>query len=37
MSIGIYMRVSKGRGQDMESQKPDLDRWAKAQTETVQV
>ena len=37
MSIGIYMRVSKGRGQDMESQKPDLDRWAKAQTEPVKV
>ena len=35
MSIGIYMRVSKGNGQDLGSQKPDLDRWAAAQTEPV--
>jgi DNA invertase Pin-like site-specific DNA recombinase len=33
MSIAIYMRVSKGRGQDTASQKPDLDRWAAAQSE----
>jgi DNA invertase Pin-like site-specific DNA recombinase len=33
MSNGIYMRVSKGRGQDTASQKPDLDRWAAAQSE----
>ena len=35
MSIGIYMRVSKGTGQDLGSQKPDLDRWAAAQTKPV--
>ncbi|MFI5458971.1 MAG: recombinase family protein [Isosphaerales bacterium] len=33
MSNGIYMRVSKGTGQDTASQKPDLDRWAAAQPE----
>jgi|APThiThiocy_cv2_1041547.scaffolds.fasta_scaffold89806_1 DNA invertase Pin-like site-specific DNA recombinase len=35
MSIGIYMRVSKGRGQDTASQEPDLKRWAASQTEPV--
>lgn len=29
--IAIYMRVSKGRGQDTASQEPDLKRWAAAQ------
>jgi DNA invertase Pin-like site-specific DNA recombinase len=35
MSIGVYMRVSKGvgRGQDVASQKPDLERWVAAQSE----
>jgi DNA invertase Pin-like site-specific DNA recombinase len=33
MSVGVYMRVSKGRGQDTASQKPDLDRWAATQSE----
>jgi DNA invertase Pin-like site-specific DNA recombinase len=28
---GIYLRVSKARGQDLASQKPDLERWAAAQ------
>ena len=28
---GIYLRVSKGQGQDIASQKPDLDRWMAAQ------
>ena len=37
MTVGIYMRVSKGRGQDMVAQKPDLDRWAKIQAEPVKV
>jgi DNA invertase Pin-like site-specific DNA recombinase len=37
MSIGIYMRVSKGRGQDTASQEPDLERWAAAQPEEVKV
>ena len=36
MSIAIYMRVSKGRGQDTASQEPDLRRWAEAQGEPVQ-
>jgi DNA invertase Pin-like site-specific DNA recombinase len=27
------MRVSKGKGQDLESQKPDLDRWVAAQSD----
>jgi DNA invertase Pin-like site-specific DNA recombinase len=35
MSIAIYMRVSKGNGQDIASQQPDLERWAAAQTEPV--
>jgi DNA invertase Pin-like site-specific DNA recombinase len=30
----IYARVSKGKGQDVASQKPDLERWAAAQPET---
>jgi DNA invertase Pin-like site-specific DNA recombinase len=29
----IYMRVSKGKGQDFASQKPDLDRWVAARPE----
>ena len=37
MAIGIYMRVSKGRGQDTASQKPDLDRWAASQSDQVKV
>jgi DNA invertase Pin-like site-specific DNA recombinase len=37
MSIAIYMRVSKGTGQDTASQKPDLDRWAAAQSEPFKV
>lgn len=36
MSIAIYMRVSKGRGQDTASQEPDIRRWAEAQGEPVQ-
>lgn len=35
MSVAIYMRVSKGRGQDTASQKPDLQRWADAQDSPV--
>src|SRR4051794_15638650 len=35
MSIGIYLRVSKGRGQDTASQEPDLKRWAAGQAEPV--
>ncbi len=31
MDNAIYLRVSKGRGQDTASQKPELERWAKAQ------
>lgn len=31
MSAAIYVRVSKGRGQDTASQLPDLKRWAAAQ------
>jgi DNA invertase Pin-like site-specific DNA recombinase len=34
---GVYMRVSKGRGQDTASQKPDLDRWVKAQDKGTKV
>jgi DNA invertase Pin-like site-specific DNA recombinase len=34
---GIYVRVSKGTGQDIASQKPDLDRWAAAQSEESKV
>ncbi len=34
MTIGIYMRVSKG-SQDTASQEPDLKRWAAGQTEPV--
>jgi DNA invertase Pin-like site-specific DNA recombinase len=37
MSNAIYMRVSKGKGQDIASQKPDLDRWAAAQEGTAKV
>jgi DNA invertase Pin-like site-specific DNA recombinase len=37
MSNGVYMRVSKGRGQDTASQKPDLDRWSAAQADQVKV
>ena len=37
MSNGVYMRVSKGRGQDTASQKPDLDRWAAAQAAPTKV
>jgi DNA invertase Pin-like site-specific DNA recombinase len=33
----VYMRVSKGRGQDTASQKPDLDRWVKAQDKGTKV
>jgi DNA invertase Pin-like site-specific DNA recombinase len=33
MSVALYMRVSKGRGQDTASQEPDLKRWARAQEE----
>ncbi len=36
MSIGIYMRVSKGNGQDIASQEMDLKKWADSQTEAVQ-
>lgn len=31
MSVAVYVRVSKGRGQDTASQEPDLRRWADAQ------
>ena len=37
MENAIYMRVSKGRGQDTASQKPDLERWAAAQSEPSKV
>ena len=37
MSIGVYMRVSKGKGQDTDSQKPDLDRWCATQGQPVKV
>jgi DNA invertase Pin-like site-specific DNA recombinase len=33
MSIAVYVRVSKGRGQDTASQRGDLERWAAAQAE----
>lgn len=33
MASAIYMSVSKGRGQDTASQKPELDRWAATQPE----
>lgn len=33
MSNGIYMRVSSNKGQDTKSQEPDLQTWAKAQSE----
>jgi DNA invertase Pin-like site-specific DNA recombinase len=33
LSIALYLRVSKGRGQDTASQTPDLKRWAAAQSE----
>jgi len=33
--VAIYCRVSKTRGQDLRSQKPDLERWAAAQAEPV--
>lgn len=36
MSVGIYLRVSKGRGQDTASQEPDLKRWAKGQDQDVE-
>ena len=29
--VAMYLRVSKTRGQDTRSQKPDLERWATAQ------
>jgi len=29
--VAMYLRVSKSRGQDTRSQKPDLERWAAAQ------
>ena len=35
MSVAVYVRVSKGRGQDTASQEPDLKRWADAQGEPV--
>jgi DNA invertase Pin-like site-specific DNA recombinase len=35
MTIAIYMRVSKGNGQDIASQEGDLKKWADAQTEPV--
>jgi DNA invertase Pin-like site-specific DNA recombinase len=31
MTVALYMRVSKGKGQDTRSQEPDLRRWALAQ------
>ena len=34
MDNAIYARVSKGKGQDIASQKPDLDRWADAHVKT---
>jgi DNA invertase Pin-like site-specific DNA recombinase len=37
MTNAIYMRVSKGRGQDTASQKPDLDRWVAAQADPAKV
>src|SRR3954453_15271044 len=33
MSVAVYLRVSKGRGQDTASQEPDLKRWVAAQGE----
>jgi DNA invertase Pin-like site-specific DNA recombinase len=35
VSAAIYLRVSKGRGQDTASQEPDLKRWAAGQAEPV--
>ncbi len=35
MSVGIYLRVSKGRGQDTASQEPELRRWADGQAKPV--
>lgn len=35
MAVGIYLRVSSGKGQDTKSQEPDLQTWAKAQCEEV--
>jgi DNA invertase Pin-like site-specific DNA recombinase len=37
MTDAIYMRVSKGKGQDVASQKPDLDRWVAAREGTAKV
>ena len=37
MSDAIYLRVSKGKGQDTASQKPDLERWAATREGTVKV
>lgn len=31
MKTAVYIRVSKSKGQDTASQKPDLERWAKGQ------
>lgn len=33
MSVAVYVRVSKGRGQDTASQEPDLRRWVAARGE----
>ena len=35
MSIAVYLRVSKGRGQETASQEPELKRWADAQGDDV--
>jgi DNA invertase Pin-like site-specific DNA recombinase len=35
MSIGVYLRVSSNKGQDTRSQEPDLQTWARAQTDDV--
>jgi DNA invertase Pin-like site-specific DNA recombinase len=37
MSNGIYMRVSKGQGQDIASQRPELEQWAKAHEGTSKI
>ena len=35
MSNGMYLRVSSNKGQDTKSQEPDLQTWAKAQSEEI--
>ncbi|QJW92562.1 recombinase family protein [Frigoriglobus tundricola] len=35
MAVGVYLRVSSAKGQETRSQEPDLQTWAKAQTDEV--